>query len=264
MKRILPFNLAVVCFCTVSSAFAEPEFKGTPAELAAILTNVPRTVKVTGEAEVKVQADRATLTVKVTATAKELGQALRNMQQSRAKLISTLTAAGLPPDALQASKFSFTQKTGAFSDKVKSHTVSHLLKVSVKNEKEFQMVVDAIDVMPEAQYVGTEFQRSDKEDIQARAIANACDKASERKKVFEEKLGLRLTPVRFNDPGTPYSERQTIVAGLQTANYRGQSYAVDSAYVSTNTTLEQSEDQSGFGELTFKASVTVEYSAERK
>src|SRR5690242_12996660 len=44
---------------------AEPELKGTPSELGNYLNTIPKTVLVTGEAEVKVPADRALVTLRV-------------------------------------------------------------------------------------------------------------------------------------------------------------------------------------------------------
>ncbi|SPE60401.1 conserved hypothetical protein [Verrucomicrobia bacterium] len=98
------------------------------------------------------------------------------------------------------------------SDKVKSHRVSNLLKVTARSEKEFQVEADAIDTLAEAQYLGVEFERSDSEDLKAKAIAQAIDNANRRKQVFEEKLGLKLTVRGFCDPsGTllPGSRIQT-------------------------------------------------------
>ena len=40
------------------AAESPPELKGTPADLAMLLTNAPRFAQVTGEAELKVPADR--------------------------------------------------------------------------------------------------------------------------------------------------------------------------------------------------------------
>jgi len=56
---------------------AEPELKGSPTELALYLAGLPKTVAVTGESEVKVQADRAVVSLKVTTENRSLQDALR-------------------------------------------------------------------------------------------------------------------------------------------------------------------------------------------
>jgi uncharacterized protein len=254
--------LALACFVGLPG-FAEPEFRGTPAELAAVLTNVPKTVRITGEGQVKVQADRAILTVKVTTTARELGKALKANEQVRAKFTASLAGQGLPADAVQASKFSSTEKYAVFSDKVKSHTVQNLLKVTVRSEKEFQLVAEAVDALPEAQYLSAEFERSDKEEVQARAIAQACDHAERERKVFEEKLGLKLRPARVSDPradAETFRNAPALMAGTAPALSTYTGMLSDPSFRVVTRALEQRPaDEAGFGELTFKAVVTVEY-----
>jgi uncharacterized protein YggE len=251
--------LSLTCFLG-SAALAEPELRGTPAELAGVLTNVPKTVRITGEGQVKLQADRAILTVKVTTTARELGKALKANEQVRTKFTDSLTAQGLPAGAVQAAKFSSTEKYAVFSDKVRSHTVQNLLKVTVHNEKEFQLVAEATDALPEAQYLGVEFERSDKEEAQARAVAKACDHADLERKVFEDKLGLKLRPVRVSDPAADAAllrNAPQFAAGTA-PSFNG--VLTDPAFRVVTRALEQRPaDETGFGEITFKAVVIVEY-----
>jgi uncharacterized protein len=255
-------------FLIAEPAFAQPELKGTPSDLAMLLTNVPRIVQITGEAEIKTQADWAILSVKIGTGARELGQALRVNQDVRGKFAGLLAAKGVPASQVQASSFSSTEKYGLFSDKVKSHRVSNLLNVTVRSEKEFQIVADAIDSLPEAQYLGVKFERSDKEQLKAKAIAEACDNATQRKKVFEEKLGLKLTVRRFFDPACAPLPADTIMGG-----YRAQSFSASASSglpaasdygLAVHAMTQREDDRSGFGELTFRSRVTVEYLAEGK
>jgi uncharacterized protein len=262
------WNVIALSCLVAGSAFAEPELKGTPAELSGVLTNIPKTAAVTGEAEVRVQADRAVITVKVSTSAKELGQALRANQQARTKLSDRLTGQGIAPDQVRASKFSSTEKYSMFSEKVKSHRVDNLLKVTVRTEQEFQVVADAVDAIGEAQYLGLELERSDKEEIKLKAIGEACDNASERRKVFEQKLGLKLIPKRFGEPGAP-SLAPELMAGLRSRGdpASGQAFGISpgaSSYVTLRAIQQRPDDTSGFGELTFKAQVTVDYLVEDK
>jgi uncharacterized protein YggE len=253
---------------TAASIFAQAKLEGTPSELSGLLTNIPRTAAITGEAEVRVQADRAVITVKVSTTAKELGQALRANQQARSKLGDRLTGQGIPADQVRASKFSSTEKYSLFSEKVKSHRVDNLLKVAVRSEQEFQIVADAVDATPEAQYLGIEFERSDKAEVKARAIGEACDNANEHRKMFEQKLGLKLTPKRFAEPGAP-SFDPNLTAGLLSPAGAAQNRALGfspetSSYVTLHALQQRPDDTAGFGELTFKAQVTVEYLVESR
>ncbi len=249
-----------------TTGLAQSPRAGLACELMGIITNANRTALVTGESEIRIQADRAIITVKVSTTAKELGAALRSNQEARAKLTRLLTEKGI--EEIKQSKFSSTEKYGMFSDKVKSHRVSNLLKVTVRNEKEFQIVADAVDGLAEAQYLGAEFERSDKEEMKQKAIAAACDNATQRKLVFEQKLGLKLTVKRFFDPSVVmFPNDQTVsnralgfagvVAGLPAASSYSDAMVERMAE-------QREDDRSGFGELTFRSRVTVEYDVEAK
>lgn len=237
-----------------------------------VLTNVPRDAQITGESELKVQADRAVLTVKVSTTARELGAALRSNQEARNKLADQLARHGIPGDAIKASKFSSTEKYGVFTEKVKSHRVNNLLKVTVRNEKEFQTVADVIDSLPEAQYLGAEFERSDKEEMKAKAIAAACENANRRKEVFEEKLGVKLNVRRFLDPSAVVAPTGAppVTAGSRAYGfdwYLGNTPSGSADYsdsIGTRAAEQREGDESGFGELTFRSRVTVEYTVEGK
>src|SRR6266705_2418613 len=163
---------------------AEPELRGTASDLSQYLAGVPRTVVVIGEAEVKVPADYATVSLKVSTDSKSLQEALRANHEVRNRLINYLKKQEIPADRVAASKFSSTPKFGLFGEKAKSYRVDNVVKVKVLDEKELQVV-------------GVDFEHTDKEAQKRKAIELACENATERKKVYEEKLGLKLTPKSF-------------------------------------------------------------------
>src|SRR6266705_437037 len=143
---------------------AEPELRGTASDLSQYLAGVPRTVVVIGEAEVKVPADYATVSLKVSTDSKSLQEALRANHEVRNRLINYLKKQEIPADRV---------------DKV--------VKVKVLDEKELQATSSAVDSWPEVQFVGVDFEHTDKEAQKRKAIELACENATERKKVYEEK-----------------------------------------------------------------------------
>jgi hypothetical protein len=236
--------------------YAEPEIKGTAPELAQFLNGVPKTVAVTGEAEVRVPANRAVLSLKVVTENKSLQEALRANAELRGKLAEYLKKQGIPADRIQGSKFSSTPKFGMFGEKAKSYRVENEMRISVQDEKEFQKATGAVDAWAEVQYDGVEFEYADKEAQKQSAIARACDNAAERKKIYEDKFGLKLTPARFN-------EGEVAQRNAGPANYvmtRSKEYV--SSLSSPASAAE--ETVSSFGELVYTARVTVEYSVQPK
>jgi uncharacterized protein YggE len=262
-------SIFALTFLTISKlAAAEPELKGSPAELAAYLGNLPKMVSIAGESEVKMPADRAVVSLKVSTEQKLLQDTLRANQEARAKIISMLKDRGIPSERVQASKFSSTIVTGIFGGKAKSYRVENVLKVKVQDEKEFQSVAHVVDVMPEVQFHGVDFEQTDKESIKSKALEQAIDNASARKRIFEDKLGVKLTPKSFAQIGAvPQSGRPYV-----TGTYYSEAAAVQGGSAAKRVTALPSpgyavvEEESGslFGEMTFTARVLVDYAVEAK
>jgi uncharacterized protein YggE len=264
MKYI--FLMTAIGLQSLSRAMAEPELKGSPTELSAYLATLPKLVSVTGEAEIKVPADRASVSLRVRTENKSLQEAMRLNQDIREKVGAFLSGRGVEANRIQSSRFASAQRFGIFSDKAKSHQVEQYLKITVRDEKEFQTVASTVDKWAEVHYGGTEFEHSDKETFKSKALVQAFDRASERKKLIEEKLGVKLTPKRFtqevvapvlrNTLASEYAGGRDKIATTATKAVPGDSASSYAAMVD--------EGQSAFGELVYTARVTVEYTLESK
>ncbi len=258
MKKFVMF--VVVCGLAIQLR-AEPELKGSPAELAVYLNGVAKSVLLSGESELKLPADRALISLKVVTENKLLQEASKANQESRAKILRVLVERGVPADRVQPSKFSSTPKYGMFGEKAKSYRVENVVKITAQDEKEFQAVANLVDSMPEVRYDSIEFEHSDKEGLKTKTLAQALDKAAEKKKLFEEKLGVKLTPKSFGEgsvtSGVELNQRE--YNKIQTSGLRAQSYTGSPAAGAVEENLP-----TAFGELVFKANVAVEYSVGSK
>ena len=256
MRKIV---VLLVCGFMASQIQAEPELRGTAFELEKFLSGVPKMVTVTGESEMKLPADRAIVMLRISTENKLLQEALKSNQVSRTKLISYLKNKSIPLDRVQASKFSSTPKYGWFSDKAKSYRVDNFVKVAVQDENEFQAVAGAVDTWPEIQYLSIDFEHSNKDALKSQAVAKACDNATEKKKMYEEKFGVQLTARKFTEGQV---EEKGPVVTADTA--RPATRAMVSALPASSEPAEAEEGTSPFGELTYTVHVTVEYSVESK
>ena len=256
MKSIL-----IVLALSAATAFsAEPELKGTPAELASYLSGLPKLVSIVGESEVKVPADRAVVMLKVTTESKSLQESLRLNHEARGRVAAFLKENGFGTNQIQAARFSSTQKYGIFAEKAKSHRVDNFLKITVRDEKEFQTVANAVDRWTEVQFLGIDFEHSNKEALKARAQIQACDNAGERRKIFEEKLSVKLIAKRFTEaaPGPIPAEKRAY--DLHYARGSGLDKTTTIPGRAASDTVEESG--SPFGELIFSARIMVEYAVE--
>jgi uncharacterized protein len=243
---------------------ADTEIKGTPAELAQYLNGVPKTVLVTGEAEVRVPAHRAVLSLRVSTESRSLAEALRLNNDLRGKIGDQLKKQGISADRIQSSRFSSTPKFGIFGEKAKSYRIENVMRVAVQDDKEFQSVAALVDTWSEVQFAGVEFEYADKEMLKQKAISQACDNAIEHRKMYEEKLGLKLTPVSFNEGEVLQGER--IPQRYQLLRtYTGVDSAVSAgARPAAPPVAAAEESVSSFGELVYTSRVAVEFSAQPK
>jgi uncharacterized protein YggE len=258
------FLLIASLLLAATPVFAEPEIKGTPAELAQHLIAIPRTVSLVGEAEIKVPADRAITSIRVVTESKSLQEASRLNQELRAKMLGALAEKGIPADRVQASKFSSTPKYGVFGEKPKSYRVENVVKITTHDEKEFQAVAKLVDTTAEFRHESIEFERSDKETLKKRALEQAIDKATEKKRLYEEKLGVKLTPRNFEEvratSATPLGARRMYAKTVESAVYATDIKGGSSEPAEGN----EASLPTSFDELVFKAQVIVEYAVESK
>jgi uncharacterized protein YggE len=215
-----------------------------------------------------VQSDKAIVSVSVRTEDKLLETALRNNQELRGKIVASLVQHGLKNDQIKASQFSQTPKYGMFGDKAKSYVVENTIKITVQNEKEFQAVARVVDSGSEVRYLGVEFEQTDKVIYKTKALSEACDKATEKRKLLESKFGFKLVPVKMTEgvrltaPATPIgrygggyvssvvSKRAVGVTEIAGMHGEAEAAAVD-------------DGGSTFGELVYKAEVTVDYQVEK-
>ena len=160
---------------TCPAAFAEPELKGTPAELTGYLNTVPGTVTISGDAEEKVQADKAIVNLKVATDDRSLEDALKQNDEARAELTKKLVEKGIPEDRIKALSFSSTPKEGFFTDKVKSYKIENFVKVTVTGDQEFRAVAKVVDDLKEVDLGEIVFEHSQKDALEQKVLAKACD-----------------------------------------------------------------------------------------
>jgi len=261
--QVTLYLIASAIAFTSATAIAEPEIKGSPSELKTYLSGLPGTVQILGEGEIKATADRAIISLRIDNENKSLAEAIKLNQTTRTKLAAFLKEQGIGVDRIQPAPFSSTQKTKVFSDKVKSHKVSTLIKITTHNEQEFQAVTKSVDQFDEVTYVQAEFEHSDKDTLKTRASEKACDDAERQKRAYEEKLAVKLVAKNIGggrQAGALPAIKRSGDSALGFDWYLG-------SYLSAGVPAQQGanvDEETPFGELIFSARVLVEYSVERK
>jgi uncharacterized protein YggE len=241
------------------SVRSEPELKGSAAELAAYLAALPGRVSLTGEAEVKVPADRALLTLRVVTEHRSLQDASRANQEIRARILRTLAEQGLPNERVKPSRFSSTPRYGMFRDKARSYRVENTVRITALDEKDFQTVAGLVDAIAEVRYESVEFDHAGKEEFKRNALTQALEKVAARKRLYEEALGVRLTPKSFEESAaTPLAQELRRLSSIKSD---APSFASGLAQPAE---MHVEELPTSFSELVFRGRVVVEYAVEHK
>jgi uncharacterized protein YggE len=263
------FIALAFCLMTAPAIFAgEPQLNGTATDLTEFLKGVPKIVTLTGESEVRIQADEAIISLSVRSEQKTLEGALKQNEELRNKIASLLSQRGLAADSIKAAKFSSTPKTGMFSDKAKSYLVENSVKITVRTDQEFQAVANVVDTMADVRYLGIDFEHTDKDAVKAKALAEACDKASAKRKLVEEKFGIKLVPQKLSE-GTRLDQARLNQAVMRAAVAGIQGGVVSSTAPSFTGPSGVFPSQameggaSSFGELVYSAVVIVDYAVEK-
>ncbi len=229
------------------SLFAEVQMEGSPRELSGYLTDVPQTVSITGTAEKKVPTDRAILHLNVTTESRSMDEALDQNRILREQITANLLAAGLTKNHIKAAQFSSTPKSGLFTDKIRNYKVENTMKITTTSEAGFQAVAALIDAHKEVSYKTTEFELSNRKEIERQLLAEACRDAVAKKDLYAVELKVTLTPVRFHDGRIVLHKPRMLARKVA-------SYGISEA-----DSFAPPPPPVQFDEMTLNASVTVEY-----
>jgi len=98
--------------------------------------------------------------------------------------------------------------------------------------------------------------------MKAKAVAQACDNANQRKSLIEQKLGMNLKATGFS--GGAVSQNQIGYTSIKAAPKSASYYGGGSFGGFSSIQAVGPEDVSSFGELVYMVSVTVEYNAQAR
>jgi uncharacterized protein YggE len=254
-------NLIVVCVVILAigpAALGEPELKGTPTELTAYLQGLPKSITLTGESKVEVQADKAVVEISIKTENNSLETCLKSNQAVRAAITAKLTEVGIDANKIVAEKFSSTPRYGFFSNKPSKYEVRNLVKITIADEKDFQQIAKIVDQYPEVEYSGLNFKHSKEKEFKKQATEQAFDDLMKKKAEYEGKLGVTLTPRSFSEQA--YFPQAQNVDGYK-------NYYAGSAMMAAHKAPQQAEGEetaSPFGGLVFSANVIGEFDLKAK
>lgn len=181
---------------STATAWAQPSLSGTPDELREFLFPRPNTVNINGEAELTAYKDIARVNLMVTTEERELAESMAVNQAKRQQLIDRFIAAGIDPEGINNARFASTPQSGFFGG-VSRYEVTARLEVSVDNETHMQLLAEAADQNDEVELESIEFEHSEEEQFEERVREQAVADAMAQKTLYEQQLGIELSPINF-------------------------------------------------------------------
>ena len=253
MKKII--LLISVCCVLSASVSAGPELKGSPEELAGYLNSVEKAITLHGVSKVEVKADLAIVKIRVTVEDTSLQNALKKNQTTESAIIKSLKKSGISGDRIMTSAFSSMPEYGFLSRKAKGYTIKNVIKIKVEGNSDLLEIARQVDTYKEVEYVGIDFEHSEKEKLEDSAIENACDRLIAKKSMYEKKFDVKLVLETFKDGLTSTS-------GVTVEN----PYHIDMESPRSRSVLSKAKsvsyDSTGFGEIVISGHIFATYKME--
>ncbi len=249
----------LVTLATAVPVWAEPELSGKPDELMQFLRPTAKTTTLTGEAEIKVPVDKAVASLRIVSEHKAFAEAVRQNNDRRAQVAGLLKKAGLPEDQIQGAKFSSTPSYSVFSDKAKSYRVENVVRVTVKDDKEFLAVAAAVDALSDVHFSGIEPEPGDAAAHKEKALAAALKNAADRKALLEQATGLVLKADSVGNMSVHLAIPEATRGRYSSRGFSGEQGLSSLAY-----TPDASPLAGGLGEVKINATVSITYTVAPK
>lgn len=255
MKRL---TILTTILAIAGVVHAETELKGSPEELRQFLHPVEHTVTLTGTHEDTAYSDKAVISLVITTEADRLSDSMASNSRLRTTIARSMIDAGVSPDEINTSKFSSSPQFGWFGSKPKSFEVINRMSVGITDEAHLQLIARLTDDNDEIVMAGMEFEHTAKEEFQDDVRKAALDKALAQRTVYEQQLGIKLTPINVQENVVvPYKAR----AYLEEASVSAvrQRSSADSAILANTPPPPQT-----FDEVEYQATVYVTFKVEQE
>lgn len=243
------FRYSIVAMLLLASqSLYATEIKGSPSELSNYLLDQRRIVTISGNAEIKAEADKAIVTLTIKTEDDKYSKALAKNRDIAKKIEQDLKQSGLKDSDIRLAKFSSTPDYGWFKDKPSSYAVNNDMKVTIHNNRQMQAVGKIVDGMKQVYLTRTEFEHSSKGQSEQDVLQKALRKIAQKKSLYERNLDMKLKAVRVMDQRTWAQSPAPQVPqkrGMVAMEAKMDSYSGPAAQ--------------GFGEMVYHASVSVEY-----
>lgn len=249
--------IGIVLFVIANYSFASPEIKGNPEELRSYFHPENRTLSIQGHAEKTAYTDEAVVNLVVKTENKLLSKAIKENSAIREQVIEQLSGKGFDKADIKNSKFSSSPQYGWFGSEPQSYEVVNRVAIKIADSRQLELIAEIADTNTAINFSGTTFEHSEKEAFEKLVKKLALEKVLEKKRFYEQSLGIKLTAVSFAESSVGFNAtdganmlvEEIVVMGMRGS--KGDSYSKISA--------PSAPRSNTFDELEYSATVTVEF-----
>lgn len=190
---------------SLAAALLAASLSTAAAGLPALADDAPRTLTLTGRAEVKAAPDMAVISAGTVSEAETARAALTANNETMAAVLKTIRNAGVAEKDIQTSNFSVQPKytyppraSDGTQDapKIVGYTVSNTVTVIVRELDKLGGVMDAVVSSGVNQMNGLDFTIAEAEPMRNEARKAAVADALARARLYAEAAGVKLGPIR--------------------------------------------------------------------
>ncbi len=240
-----------------SFTLASPELKGNPEELQSYFHPKEKTLFIRDEAEETAYSDEAMVNLVVKTENALLSKAINENAKLRRKIKTLLEKDGIASADIKNSKFSSSPQYGWFGSEPDSYEVMNRVAIKITNEKQLEAIAIVADNHKEVSLSGTTFKHSKKADFESMVKEKALQKVLDKKRFYEQSLGIKLTPVSFSESDIGFHPTQG-------ANLLEDEFMMTAKRRSEKSSYSRSADMAprapnSFDEVKYRAVMTVEF-----
>lgn len=255
-KLFVPITIAALCL----NAYAEPEIKGKPAEVARYLNGVPAQTEIAVLSEKTVTADKATVHFVLTGSEDTIREAIDEVSSLQKKITRKLGDKGVSENAISGKAYSTLPEYSFYSKKPTSYTVKKTVSVSISSEEELIKTLAVFEEFSDTtRFLRLTFDFTNEEKLEAELLEENLKKIAVKKAIYEKSLEVKLRVKTFHE--SPVGKTTPQINTLPTLKtYLGSSITKTGSDGVQWAAADQ--NQKGFSEFEFSRRLVVVYSVE--
>jgi len=169
---------------------------------------------------------------------------------------SDLVTAGIDQQNIKSSRFSTSPQYGWFGKTPESYNVVNRIAVKALSDEQFEAIARVADNHKHVEFSGAEFKHADASSFKNQVNALALDDAMQKRKFYEDSLGVKLLPIIFGKVSLDSGATKGALVLNTAAQRQGKA---DSSFLAKGRGAYEAAPSVGFDEVHYRATISVTF-----